>query len=173
MYRFSAHHSNLTHNIQQIKMKIFATSVVREKSKAEMKWHESYLESIGEIGKIFFLGLHNLEENSATLPRKLFVIWIVWRTWSTISTNQFDCSLWPPNFWLLNLVVQFGLLIWPSDLDDKFDHPLWPSNLSIWPSNLVGQFHSRISFSNIDRTILPLNSTDQPARSIWPTSLAC
>jgi len=69
LYRFSAHHSNLTHNIQQIKMKIFATSVVREKSKAEMKWHESYLESIGEIGKIFFLGLHNLEENSATLPR--------------------------------------------------------------------------------------------------------
>ena len=58
-------------------MKIFATSVVREKSKAEMIWHESYLESIGEIGKIFFLGLHNLDENSATLPRKLFIIWFV------------------------------------------------------------------------------------------------
>ena len=73
MYRFSAHHSNLTHNIQQIKLKIFATSVVREKSKAEMIWHESYLESIGEIGKIFFLGIHNLDDdNTATLPRKLF-----------------------------------------------------------------------------------------------------
>ena len=72
VYRFSAHHSNLTHNIQQINMKIFATSVVRQKSKAEMMWHESYLESIGEIGRIFFLGLHNLDENSATLPRQLF-----------------------------------------------------------------------------------------------------
>ena len=157
VYRFSAHHSNLTHNIQQIKMKIFATSVVREKSKAEMIWHESYLESIGEIGKIFFLGLHNLEENSATLPRKSFIIWFV----------RFDQPIWPSNLidqsdrpiWSTNLTVQFDRLIWPSLLTVRFGRTIWPFYFTV----------------NFDRSILPANLADLSGRQIksllWSSTL--